>query len=149
MKQAIISTLAMALFGTAAFAGGHASGDADAGERIFKRCKACHSIVSTDGTAVKKGGSVGPNLFGLYNRTAGTEADHGDKFGKSIVAAGANGLIWNEANFVAYVADPKKFLRAYLDDPKARSSMSFKLKKEDDALNVWAYLLSVGPAVED
>ncbi len=30
-----------------------------------------------------------------------------------------------------------------LDDKKAKSKMSFKLKKEADVLNIWAYLLSV------
>jgi len=33
-----------------------------------------------------------------------------------------------------------------MDDKKAKSKMSFKLKKEKDAANVWAYLVSVGPS---
>jgi len=30
-----------------------------------------------------------------------------------------------------------------LDDKKAKSKMSFKLNKQDDALDIWAYLASV------
>ncbi|MCX8226682.1 MAG: cytochrome C, partial [Sulfitobacter sp.] len=57
------------------------------------------------------------------------------------------GLVWNENEFVGYVADPKKFLATFLDENSAKSKMGFKLKKEDDARDVWAYLVSVGPEV--
>jgi len=56
--------------------------------------------------------------------------------------------MWNEADFVTYVADPKKFLKTYLDDKKAKSKMSFKLKKEQDVKDVWAFIVANGPAVE-
>ncbi len=36
-------------------------------------------------------------------------------------------------------------LRDYLGDDKARSGMSFKLRSEEDAANVWAYLVSLAP----
>jgi len=48
---------------------------------------------------------------------------------------------------MSYVADPKKFLAVYLDDKQAKSKMGFKLKKVDDARDIWAYLVSVGPEV--
>lgn len=121
---------ALILAGTGAFADGHASGDAAAGEKLFNRCKACHSVVSTDGEVIQKGGAVGPNLYGVYNRTAGTEDEFGTKFRDSIREAGEKGLVWNEADFVAYVADPKKFLVNFLDNGKAKSGMSFKLKRK-------------------
>lgn len=148
MKFVTVTALAMALFSAPAFADGHATGDAEAGEKVFKKCKSCHSIIDAEGEAIQKGGKTGPNLYGLYNRVAGTNEDFGKKYGKSLVAAGEAGLTWNEADFVAYTADPKKFLATYLDDKKARSKMSFKLKKEADSANVWAYLVSVGPAAE-
>jgi cytochrome c len=56
---------------------------------------------------------------------------------------GTTGFVWTEAEFVTYVADPKKFLVNKLDNKKARSKMSFKLKKDADARNIWAYLVSV------
>ena len=57
--------------------------------------------------------------------------------------------MWNEKDFVGFVADPKKFLAAYLEDTGAKSKMGFKLKKKGAARDVWAYLVSVGPEVED
>ena len=79
----------------------------------------------------------------------GTQAgsQEGFKYKKSIVAAGEAGLIWDEATLAEYVADPSKFLKAYLDDSKARSGMSFKLKKGGE--DVAAYLKSVGPVMEE
>jgi len=128
-----------------AFADGHATGDAEAGEKVFSKCKACHSVVDADGEVIVKGGRNGPNLYGLYKRVAGTEEGFGKKYGKSLIEAGAAGLVWDEENFVNYVADPRAFLRETLDDKKARSKMSFKLGDAEDAANVWAYLVSVGP----
>ena len=142
MKFMSILTLGLGLAAGPLLADGHASGDAEAGEKVFKKCKACHMMVAGDGTVIVKGGKTGPNLFGLNERVAGSL--EGFKYGKSIVAAGEAGLAWNEAEFVDYVADPKDFLKRTLDDKKAKSKMSFKLKKEKDATNVWAYIVSAG-----
>lgn len=117
-----------------------AEGDAAAGEKAFSKCKSCHMIVADDGTEIVKGGKTGPNLYGVIGRTAGT-ADF--KYGKDLVAAGEAGLTWDEAKLAEYVADPRAFLRTTLDDSKAKSRMSFKLKKGGE--DVAAYLASVGP----
>ncbi len=146
MKLFSTMTLGLSLLAAPLLADGHATGDAAAGEQIFRKCKACHALIADDETVIQKGGKSGPNLFGIYTRQAG--AAEGYKFGKSIIAAGEAGLAWDEASFVEYVANPKKFLGTYLDDKKAKSKMSFKLKDADDAANVWAYLVSVGPEVD-
>lgn len=138
------TAVAFGLLAAPAFADGHASGDAAAGEAVFKKCKSCHAVVDANGDAVVKGGKSGPNLYALLGRQAGALDDF--KYGKSIVEAGEGGLVWDEETFVNYVADPRKFLRTTLDDKKAKSKMSFKLKDSEDAANVWAYLVSVGPA---
>ena len=145
MKIFAATALGMALLSAPAFADGHASGDAEAGEKVFNKCKACHMIQDADGNDIVKGGRTGPNLYGIYTRVAGS-TDF--KYGDSIVEAGEAGLEWNEEEFVKYVADPKKYLAEYTDNKRAKSKMSFKLRKEDDAANVWAYLVSVGPEVE-
>tara|TARA_R110002124_G_scaffold175591_6_gene343417 strand:- start:1426 stop:1881 length:456 start_codon:yes stop_codon:yes gene_type:complete len=137
--------LGLALAAGPALADGHATGDAGAGEKVFAKCKACHGIVDADGNAIVKGGRTGPNLYGIYTRVAGTEEDFAKKYGDSLAEAGEAGLEWNETEFVSYVQDPKAFLQTYLDDKKARSKMSYKLRKEEDAKNLWAYLVSVGP----
>ena len=140
MKTLSLIAGAAALAATSAFADGHASGDAAAGEAEFKKCASCHVIADGDNVIAGRG-KTGPNLFGLPGRVAGT-ADF--KYGDSIVAAGEAGLVWDEATFVEYVMDPRKFLQTYLDDKKARSKMSFKLRKGGE--DVWAYIASVSPA---
>jgi cytochrome c len=134
----------IALMGAPVFADGHATGDADVGAKVFNKCKACHMIQDADGNNIVKGGRTGPNLYGVYTRVAGS-TDF--KYGSSLVEAGEAGLVWNEETFVKFVADPKKFLAEHNDDKRAKSKMSFKLRKEADAANVWAYLVSVGPEV--
>lgn len=139
MTRTFAAILALS-FAAPAFADGHSTGDAEAGEKAFNKCKSCHMIVADDGTEIVKGGKTGPNLYGVIGRTAGT-ADF--RYGDDLVAAGEAGLVWDEANLAEYTADPRSFLRTTLDDPKAKSRMSFKLKKGGE--DVAAYLASVGP----
>ena len=118
-----------------------AAGDIAKGAKKFKKCKSCHMIVDDSGRTIVKGGRNGPNLYGILGRTAGSI--DGFKYGKSLAILGKSGFVWSEYEFVAYVADPKKYLVDKLDDKKARSKMSYKLNNEADALNIWAYLESV------
>ena len=118
-----------------------AAGDIAKGEKKFKKCKACHMIVDDSGRTIVKGGRNGPNLYDIFGRTAGSI--DGFKYGKSLATLGKSGFVWSEYEFVAYVADPKKYLVEKLDDKKARSKMSYKLKNEADALNIWSYLESI------
>ena len=132
-------------FAAPAFADGHGGpGDAAAGEKTFSKCKSCHMIVSDAGDEIQKGGKVGPNLYGVIGRQAGSV--DGFKYGDDLVKAGEAGLVWDAANLVEYSADPRAFLRAYLDDSKAKSKMAYKLKKGGE--DVAAYLASVAPAPE-
>jgi cytochrome c len=136
---------AFALVAAPAFADGHATGDAAAGEKVFNKCQTCHVIANEAGEVLAgKAGKTGPNLFGLPGRVAGTYPDF--KYGESIVAVGASGFTWSEADFVAYVADPAKFLKEKTGDKAAKTKMSFKLPKEEDAKNVWAFIASLSPA---
>lgn len=149
MKFAAIAAMTTALFAAPAFADGHATGDAAEGENVFKKCRSCHMIVADDGTEIQKGGRTGPNLYGLYQRQPGSVEDF--RYGDSLASIGEQGILedgWDEENFVTYVADPKKWLAETLDDSKARSKMTFRLRDEEDAANVWAYLVSVGPQPE-
>ena len=118
-----------------------AEADIAKGEKLFKKCKACHMIVNGD-DVIFKGGKTGPNLYGIIGRTAGTA--EGFKYGKSLVAAGEAGLVWDQAILASYVVNPKTFLKEYLDDGGAKTSMSFRLKKGGE--DVAAYLASIAPA---
>lgn len=140
MKKLVASMIAVA-FAMPAFADGHSAGDAEAGEKGFNKCKSCHMIVTDAGETIVKGGKTGPNLYGVIGRTAGTVEDY--KYGKDLIAAGEAGLVWDAENFATYVVDPRKFLQTYLDNSKARSKMSFKLRKGGE--DIYAYLVSVGP----
>jgi cytochrome c len=91
------------------------------GEKVFRQCKACHSL-----EAGKKG--VGPSLNGLIGRQSGSLAD----FAYSPAMKNA-GVTWNEENLSKYIADPKGFV--------AGNKMAFAgVKKEEDLKNVVAYL---------
>ena len=142
MTLSIATSLVVGLFAMPVLADGHASGDAAAGEKAFGKCKSCHTIADDSGNVVVKGGKTGPNLWGLPGRVAGSQADF-KRYKDSVVAAGQAGLVWDEAEFVAWVQDPTAFLKAKLDDSKARSGMTFKLRNEEDAANIWAFIASV------
>lgn len=122
-----------------------AEGDAAAGEKVFNQCATCHSIVDDAGTQLAgRGAKTGPNLYGVLHRAAGSRADF-EGYGEDMKAAGAKGLTWDEEHFLQYVQNPSKFLQGYLENKKAKGKMTFQLKKEEDAKNVWAYVTSLGP----
>lgn len=119
--------------------------DLEAGAKTFNQCQTCHVVANEAGEVLAgKNAKTGPNLYGMPGRVIGTY--EGFKYGESIAALGATGAVWDEASFVEYVQDPAKFLKAKLGDDKAKSKMSFKLKKPEDAANLWAYIVSLSPA---
>lgn len=119
-----------------------AAGDAKKGERVFNQCQACHVVEAPDGTVLAgRAGKIGPNLYGIGTGPAASV--EGFKYGDGLKEAAEKGLVWDEENFVEYVQDPTSFLREYTDDKGARSAMSFKLRKEDDAKDVYAYITSL------
>ena len=131
------ATLA-ALFLAALSGTAFAEGDAAKGENEFKKCKACHSIVKDDGTEIVKGGKVGPNLYGVLGRTAGS-TDF--KYSHVMKEAGEKGLVWDETELVAYLVDPTKYLEERAGDSSGKSKMTFKLAKGGE--DIAAYLASV------
>lgn len=76
--------------------------DADAGQRVFNQCRACHVIAA--------GGrnGVGPNLHGVWDRAAG--AVEGFRYSAPMRQKAADGLVWTEANMRAYLTDPKSLV---------------------------------------
>lgn len=128
-----------ATFGLLALAAPALAQDAAAGEKAFSKCKACHSITAPDGTSIVKGGKTGPNLHGVVGRAVASSADF--KYGESILAVGASGVVWDEAMIAAYLVDPADWLKEKTGDGAAKSKMSFKLPKGGE--DVAAYLASV------
>lgn len=137
-----LTPAAIALLALAAPA---AAQDIAAGERAFNQCATCHVVENPEGTVLAgRNAKQGPNLYGVAGRQAGTV--EGFRYGDSMVEAGEKGLVWDEATFVEYVQDPNKFLRTYLDNNRARGNMAFRVRSEDDARNLWAYITSLAPA---
>lgn len=114
------------------------AGDAAKGESDFKKCKACHSIIAPDGTAVQKGGKTGPNLWGVIGRTVASEDF---AYGESLKSVGAAGTVWDEASLAAYVSDPTAWLKETTGDAAAKAKMTFKLTK--GAEDMAAYLATL------
>lgn len=125
-----------------AFADGHAaSGDAAAGEKAFRQCISCHVVVNDAGeTLAGKKAKTGPNLYGIAGRTAGSAEDF--KYSDLIMIANEKGVVFDEASFVGYVQDPTGWLRETTGD-KGRGKMTYKVRKEADAVNLYAYLASL------
>jgi len=123
-----------------------AAGDAAKGEAVFKQCQTCHVVADADGNVLAgKAAKTGPNLYGVVGRAAGTYPDF--KYGEDMLAAGAAGLVWDEATLVAYVQNPSAFLKETLGDKGAKGKMQFQVKDAAKAADVVAYIASLAPAV--
>lgn len=131
---------ALSILAAPAFADGHASGDAAAGEALFARnCVGCHIVADADGNVLAgRNARTGPNLYDLAAH--GIAAVDGFDYGDSLVEYAATGATWTEENFVGYVQNPTDFLREALDDRRARARMAFQVRSEEDAINLYAYL---------
>lgn len=97
------------------------------GAKVFKKCKACHKV----GEGAKN--STGPILNGIFGATAGMV--EGFKYSKPMLAAGEDGLVWDEEALAAFLTKPRKFMKG--------TKMSFAgLRKERDIEAVVSYLRS-------
>jgi len=100
------------------------AGDIDAGEKVFKKCKACHVV-----DAEKN--KTGPHLVNIMGRTAGSL----ESFKKYSKAMKESGIVWSEETLNGYLEKPKAYIKG--------TKMAFAgLKKEKDRENVIAYLKS-------
>ncbi len=102
------------------------AGDATKGESVFKgRAAQCH-------TAAKGAPhGVGPNLYGLIGRKAGTM--DGFAYSKANIESG---VVWSREILDVYLDNPKKFMPG--------TKMSFAgLKKPQDRADIIAYLESL------
>jgi len=120
MRLKIVAVLAILLSPMGALAG-----DIAAGEKVFKKCKACHVV-----DAEKN--KTGPHLVGIINRPAASVESY-KKYSKAMKESG---LIWDEANLDGYLKKPKAFLKG--------TKMAFAgLRKDKDRANIIAYFKSL------
>ncbi len=126
------TAIAMIITGTPAL-----TQDAAKGEQLFRRCASCHMI----GDEARN--RAGPVLTGVVGRPAGSFEAF--RYSDSMLAANSSGLVWTEELIVTYLEDPTVFLRNFLQDPRARAKMTFRLRDEQDRRDVVAYLATFGP----
>ena len=113
----VAALVALALAGVA-----HAEGHAAKGERVYNKCKSCHTL--------DQGGKnkQGPNLFGLFARATRTVEDF--KYSKAMLESG---IVWDHEVLDRYLKKPK--------DVVPRGKMAFPgLRKDQDRLDLIAYL---------
>lgn len=103
------------------------AGDAEAGAKLFKRCGTCHTVLEGKNR-------VGPSLYGVYGRAAGSL--EGYRFTPAMTAFGAGGAVWDDATLDAFIANPRKAV------PKTRMAAP-PMKSAEDRANLIAYLKSV------
>ena len=108
----------------------NAEGNVAKGKAAYdKKCKVCHT--TEEGGKAK----IGPNLFGIYGRQAGTDP--------AFVAKGATGyaafidsdVVWNDDTLREWLSNPKGWGEKYGVKVKMKSPT-----KEEDLDNVIAYL---------
>lgn len=100
-------------------------GDAEAGARVFTKCKGCHEI------GQRARDRIGPHLNGIFGRRAA--AHDGYAYSKSMARAGDDGLIWTAETLGAYVENPRALV--------SKTRMSFRgLKDAQDRADLLAFL---------
>ena len=102
-----------------------AMGDIATGEKVFKKCAACHSIA--------KGGknNIGPALYNVIGRDVGAVEDY--KYSKALIA---HGKFWSYEEMNGYLLKPTAHIKG--------TKMAFAgLKKEKDRASVILYMNSL------
>ena len=93
-----------------------AEGDAAAGEKVFNKCKACHTVEAGKN-------KVGPSLHNIVGNTPA--AVEGFKYSPAMQEF-ASGHTWDEATLSAYLESPKDVVKG--------TKMAFVGLKNDDRL---------------
>ena len=97
------------------------------GEKVFRKCKACHAV--GEGAQNKSG----PQLNGILGRVMGSVG--GFSYSSGFKDAASEGRVWDEAELAAFLAKPKSYMKG--------TKMSFAgLKKEADLAAITEYLKS-------
>ncbi len=99
-----------------------AMGDVIHGEKVFKKCAACHSII--------KGGknAIGPALYNVVGRKVGAIEDY--KYSKALAAYGKE---WTIEELNGFLIKPTKWIKG--------TKMAYAgLRKEKDRASVIKYL---------
>ena len=101
-----------------------AMGDLAHGEKVFKKCSACH-MIAADGK-----NKIGPNLWGVIGRTAGAVDNY--NYSKAMKAYAK---VWSFEEMNSYLIKPQAYIKG--------TKMAFAgLRKEKDRASVILYMNS-------
>ena len=121
LRGGLIAALATALLVPSA----HAAGDASKGQSLFVRCAVCHTA--------QRGAPnrIGPNLFGVVGRKAGTLA--GYSYSSAMTKCG---IVWGADTLPRYLMGPASVVPG--------TKMTFQgLSNPQQAADVAAYLATL------
>ena len=113
----------------AASAGAAAAAECDVkkGEKVFKRCKACHTLEADNNR-------TGPHLFGIVGRPVATV--EGFNYSKPMKEFAADGKTWDLALLDEFIKKPKKLVPGTI--------MRFNgLKKDQQRADLNCYLETI------
>lgn len=112
-KKAMLETLPAA----------YQNADLDNGQAKFALCKSCHTVVQGGGNM------VGPNLYGVFGRKAGTSPAFAYSDGLK-----SSGIVWDAASLDKWITNPRalvpgtKMTYIGMSDPKDRTDVIAYLK---------------------
>jgi len=115
---------AMAVFTISAIAPALADGDPEEGAKVFRKCRACHTVD-------QEKNRVGPHLVGIVGRPVASS--DGFKYSDAMIEFGADGKVWDEETLTVYLRKPRALVK--------KTTMVFAgFKKDEDIENLLAYL---------
>lgn len=106
-----------------------ATASVDAGERVARRCVACHTF--------EQGGAngTGPNMWGVLGRAVASVS--GFNYSSAMRDYGADGTQWLYQNMYEYLEAPRRYVPG--------TSMAFAgLRSQEDRINLLAYMHAMG-----
>jgi cytochrome c2 len=108
-------------------------GDAINGKSLARRCKGCHSF-DAGGRQM-----TGPNLFGLYGKTAGKVAGF-SKYSSDLRNAT---FVWDDASLAAWMCKSKEAIKTLTGNAAAKTKMANQRKCDTKGQDIAAYLRSL------
>jgi cytochrome c len=142
MKSKIALAAAATLLSAGVAYSQDATGDAEAGEGVFRQCAACHNVMNEAGDVLAGRPNVrtGPNLYAQMGEVFGL----GDfRYSAGLQALNAAGIEITEENFVAYIQDPTGFIQEQTGENLRGAMAAQRMRGDTDAVDLYAYLVSL------
>ena len=98
---------------------------AASGEKVFRKCKACHSLEEGKN-------KMGPSLFGLFGREAGKVPKY--RYSKALKNSG---IVWTEETLDEWLKGPRDLVK--------KTKMRTRRLKDKDRKSLIEYLRSLQP----